>query len=518
MKRTFLVLGFVVAITVNVCSARAEVTYEQSHEGEQPIEIVRMIVTPAGMPVPVFRHRLLAREISLTTGNSVPFYYRAQAEMRPILKEMRAKFDEEKELGSWYSTGEDSTPLARLPLDKVRQANQMFDPVYRNHLLPAFERSDCDWELGIRELRGPDIVSFLLPEFQDSRELARLMMLRTRQALAERRYDDAVVIMRNQYRLGHDVATVPFLVCGLIGAAIDGMTNGALIELISSPDSPNMYWALTELPQPLINLQPAARFELDFGARMFPFIDEAETADHAPEEWNRLFTQSLRDFMRITGDVVAMQGGTVPTEGGTSRGQSLDDVKAGIAATGLGLIGYTHAKERLIAQGMDAERIEKMAVGQVIAIYTERICRRFSDDYEKLWYMPFADMRVASDQLDNELRASSFYGTEADRELLPIVSVLMPAIQSVRAAQVRLERDLAALRVIEALRMHAAGHGGALPQALDEIKVVPVPLNPATNKPFSYQLKNSTAILELPPSDGIQSGNRRYEIQVAGAK
>jgi hypothetical protein len=164
---------------------------------------------------------------------------------------------------------------------------------------------------------------------------------------------------------------------------------------------------------------------------------------------------------------------------------------------------------------MDADRVEKMAVGQVIAIYTERICRRFSDDYETLWYMPFADMRAASDKLEKELRAASFFGTDADRELLPIVSVLMPAIQNVRAAQVRLERDMAALRVIEALRMHAAEHDGSLPETLNDITSVPVPLNPATSKPFVYKLNGSTAILDLPTSDGIQSGNRRYEIQIA---
>ena len=75
-----------------------------------------------------------------------------------------------------------------------------------------------------------------------------------------------------------------------------------------------------------------------------------------------------------------------------------------MAATGLGLIGYTHAKERLIAQGMDRERVEKMAVGQVIAIYTERVYRRFSDDYEKLWYVPFADMNKASDSVEKRLQ------------------------------------------------------------------------------------------------------------------
>jgi hypothetical protein len=301
---------------------------------------------------------------------------------------------------------------------------------------------------------------------------------------------------------------VPFLVCGLIGIAIDQISNSALIDLVGSPDSPNMYWALTALPQPLVDLQPAARFEMDFGPRMFPHIDGAETAEHTPEEWNRLFTLAVRDFAKVGGEVIAMQGG----ESGIPN---LDDAKAGIATTGLGLIGYTPAKERLVALGFDRERVEKMAVGQVLAIYTEQMYRRFTEEYEKLWYMPFADAKRVSNALDAKLRNANFiYGSDEDRELLPIVATLMPSIHAVRGAQVRLERDVASLRVIEALRMYAAEHEGKLPKSLDEITTVPVPRNPATGKSFDYRLDGKTAVLDLPPSDGLNF-SRRFEIQIA---
>ena len=143
-------------------------------------------------------------------------------------------------------------------------------------------RRNCDWALDMESLRGPNVIAVLLPEFQESRELARMLSLQSRLAIAERRYDDAIETMRMNYRLGHDVATGPLLVCGLIGIAIDGIANLTATELIAAPDSPNMYWALTELPQPMIDLRPAARFEMDFGPRMFPFINHAETTERAP--------------------------------------------------------------------------------------------------------------------------------------------------------------------------------------------------------------------------------------------
>src|SRR5262249_4621748 len=156
-----------------------------------------------------------------------------------------------------YDTGVEAAPIAQLPLDKVREASQMFDTIYERQLKPAFERMDCNWELGIGELRGPEVLQYLLPEFQSSRDLARMMTLRTRLAVAEHRYDDAITLIEQQYRLGTDVGKEPFLVCGLIGTAIEGVANGTLTELIASRNSPNLYWALAELPQPMVNLQKA---------------------------------------------------------------------------------------------------------------------------------------------------------------------------------------------------------------------------------------------------------------------
>jgi hypothetical protein len=119
------------------------------------------------------------------------------------------------------------------------------------------------------------------------------------------------------------------------------------------------------------------------------------------------------------------------------------------------------------------------------------------------------------DSTTKDMASAEMFGGGKEREVLPIARLLLPAMHAVRNAQVRLERDVAALRVIEALRMYAAEHDGRLPQTLEDIETVPVPTNPATGKAFAYRLDGKTGILELPPSDGTFGYNRRYEIQVA---
>ena len=132
---------------------------------------------------------------------------------------------------------------------------------------------------------------------------------------------------------------------------------------------------------------------------------------------------------------------------------------AGMIATAVGLAGYSHAKERLIADGMDRERVEKMSVGQVIAIYTERIYRGFADDSEHLWQVPFADPKNWP-LVEKKVAAAKPFGSGVDREFLPMATLLLPALQASRQAQMRLDREVASLRVIEALRMYAAEHDG----------------------------------------------------------
>lgn len=423
-------------------TATADVAYKTEKIGNDDIEVARMTVTPAAEPVPALRYRLVARDIDLKAGNAAPFYYRALLESTHVMKSIREKYDEERELSNWYAPGGDMA-IADLPLDKVRAANDMFNSVVTNNLVEATSKRDCDWQLNIEDATGVKLISFLLPEFQGSREFSRMLALRTRLAIAEHRYDDAIDALRQNYRVGHDVATVPFLVCGLIGLAIDGITNGTVAEFVSSPNAPNLYWALTELPQPHIELRPSARFELDLGPRVFPFINHAETTEHAPQEWNRLYTQSLRELGGLTGQMMERQGsGEHPNPA--------EEARAGIAATGLALVGYPHAKEWLIKQGMDRDRVERMAVGQVIAIYSERIYRRYADDYERSWYVPFADMKRFGGAAENRLHDVQPLGPGDDREILPIVSLLLPAMRAARGAQVRLEREVAALRVIEA--------------------------------------------------------------------
>jgi hypothetical protein len=85
----------------------------------------------------------------------------------------------------------------------------------------------------------------------------------------------------------------------------------------------------------------------------------------------------------------------------------------------------------------------------------------------------------------------------------------------VQSAQTRLDRKIAALRVIEALRLHAAANDGRLPDKLTDITLVPVPDDPGTGKPFGYERDQDTATLTSQiPGEKPEVSGLRYRLTV----
>lgn len=77
----------------------------------------------------------------------------------------------------------------------------------------------------------------------------------------------------------------------------------------------------------------------------------------------------------------------------------------------------------------------------------------------------------------------------------------------------RLDRHLAALQCIEAIRLYAAAHNGKFPDRLNDITNVIVPVDPATDKPFDYSRTDSRAVLEMQTLKGAtDKAVTRYEL------
>jgi len=494
-------VGGVVLVLVFSSSLQAELQVVKNYDDQDGLTLFKMTVTAAAEPTPALKHRLRLRPDEYKQGNAATYYLRASAEnaLSGAWKKVHGEFGDA--IDDWYDF--DEVPLSELPLEKMRKAASAFDQIVSAFIEPASLRQDCDWGYHFAELRGEEVYSLPLPGAQQSRSISRMLALRTRLATAEGRFDDAIDHMRMNYRLAQNVGNEPIVVCGLVGIAEQGVTNGTAIDLISARNSPNLYWALSELPRPLVELREAISLEVSMVARVFPILLYAETVEHSPAEWARLISREMG-----TADTL---GSNMSGPRGLEKHLGNPELVRGLTATALALVTYPEAKQRLIHSGMKADRVERMPVGKVLAIDTAREYQRLADAVEKWWYLPYSQARLRMDEAEDELMA----GVSLQAGFAPLLAnLLMPAVKAARNAQERLGWQSNALRVIEALRMHAA-ETGKLPKTLDRIQVVPVPLNPVTTEPYAYHLNGKTAILELPFSDGIRNLAWRFEITLA---
>ena len=381
----------------------------------------------------------------------------------------------------------------------MRQVVASFADEIDHHVSRATRRKHCDWGYHLEELSGPITIGISLNALQETRTLSRTLALTTKLAILESRFDDAVNLMRMNYRLAENVGRESFLVADLIGFAEIGITNGNMIDFIAAADAPNMYWALRTLPRPLVDIRDAIRMESSIGLRIFPAIANADTAEHSSEEWNRLAREQAHlalDNMRYISGNPKPQTGNKWIE---------------FAPLAVGIYSYTSAKKRLVESGVTSEQVEKMAVGQVLLQDAKREYQQSADLLESVAYLPPADRKRRSDEVE-ELLHKSQLNPKGFGQI--IAAMLLPATQQVMRAQLRIERDVDALLVIEALRMHAA-QTGSFPKTLADVSIVPVPNNPATRKPFEYRLDGGTAVLELPKSDGFSIA-KRFKISLRG--
>ena len=439
---------------------------------------ISLTLAPAAEPRPALKYRLIPAAAERTPGNAAPYYYRAIMHLNNLPKEHWKPYDENQE--KWLS----SDP-AVFPKEEV--AKWLPAGAWRSQLKTAVYREYCDWDYRIQDLRGMEVVGFLLQEVQDCRQLGRVLRLQAHYEIMDGRPEDAIETLRLGYQLAHDVAQPPLLINGLVGIAIASLMNEELQALIDR-GGPNMYWAIASLPQPLVSLRQAMEFEMGMPQQIFPFLKDAETAQRTPDEWRKLMIEGL----------VSLQG----LDGGTPE---FSGWQAELAAAAVVAKLYPIAKDELIASGMDRQRIEAMPVGQVVAIHTARATDYVFQEFSKLSLLPYDEAMRRSPQMRDRLIKEGYLGPGIRGAGLPIAALLLPAVEGVRHAEVRIARNFAALQAIEALRMHAASTGG-LPNSLADVTIVPVPVNPATKEPFPYQFDatSATATLEVPASPGQQ--------------
>jgi hypothetical protein len=407
--------------------------------------LIRLTVSPMPAPKPALRYQLLPELREMTPGNPIPNY-------------LKCILDQE-------STAEQET-IGRAALRQADRAARMDKP---------------DWQILPRI--KTDGISLLLPDVQKMRALANALQARFREEIALGRIDDALVTAKTMFAMARHMNEHPTLIGNLVGIAMATVTIAPLEELLEQPGCPNLYWALTNLPHPLVTTERG----MD-GERAF-MLAELKDLSHTDPMTAGQVDKVLKhiDWLR-------------KFEGPDKHPLT---ARAWVNLRARDEKYLAAARRRIAEYGIAEERAAKFPPEQVILLDELREYETRRDEEVKLSNLPTWEFAA---------RATRNYKKTDSPPLL--FDLFLPAIYKVRLAHGRLEQRIALLRTVEALRMYAADHGGAWPARLTDVSV-PVPVDPFTGKSFRYEVGGSVAHLRGSPPPGEEKSppyNLHYEL------
>lgn len=466
----FLFIGFSTHISI----ANAE----DKKEKNAPVQIT---LYPSFAPKPALKYKLLPDRINQIQGNAAVYYGKVRAEESVFF--YRSKEMWHNIYGRWQEA-----PLRELVKEKARISTGRSIEFCLDR---AARCRYCDWQMPIGDV---PFYHTLLPQLQQIRQLSNMMSAKARIAIAHKRYDEAMHLFQMNHAMARHVNESEFVVGSLIGMAICGVMDKQVLEFIQQPDTPNLYWALTALPTPMIDFRKSAELETHgfaltypelvnregvtwpkmYGGRRSPELWKTPPFQRTPDEWRKLFHAVMKEgFSMISNN-----------DKGKKKLKSEKELDQECKLL------FGKAKEILIKNGLRLQQVEKMTIHEAALHY---IAYRYQVECEEVvafFNLPYPTAKRMMDQSYKRFEKES-----KDVDIERVIRCMLPGLFVAKAVQTRLDREIAVLRVLEALRIHAAHNKGTLPEKLEDITKVPVPNDPVTQKAFGYKLENGKAHL-----------------------
>lgn len=463
----------------------------QAAEAMDP-EVTEIVIHPARVPRPALKHRLLPRLSDQVPGVAAPLY--AQA----FLAIQERKVDDK----TWLKMRSDwinEMPLKEVPREEAGEALGEMEAVLWC-ADQAARRPRFGLELPPRDYEP--ILSIGRSQALAFREVARLLKLRIRLQILEGDLEGAVRTLQTGYAMARHCAEQPTTLNGLVGIALTDIMSHSLRELIQSPGAPNLYWAITALPDPMIDFGPALDFESTVLESMFPEFGRLKTAGATPGRWRGLLEKMVDTFH------LAVAPKASPDDRETAKGRP---VTRAIDVDVLIEMGLPVARRILLAAGASEADLEAMSPAETAVRAVFEGHRNQCDELAKWRQIPYWQAKPGIERI-----ADQTHRLLKETGLPPAalqLTLALPAygLEHYQPSAARSRRYLAGLRVVEAIRLYAAEHDGKLPQRLEDITEVPIPVNLMTGKPFPYRAEERYVILDL---DGCFF-NRQWWIRLA---
>jgi hypothetical protein len=439
------------------------------------VTVTELVVSPAAAPEPRMKYRFFPDVLDLKSGDAGGLYTHAALLAMEELEE------------------DDIARLKRgLTVRLARAADYKEFPGRLDQALGLVRESAARQGWAITPgglLQGEQLMP--QEELDAYRALTQCGVLRSRIAVAENRYNDAVKAIGSLYVLACRLNEAPQFLPALAGLDCRKELDDQVLELIQQPRAPNLYHALSELPPAWRAMATPVEYEMKTLLMAWPALRNPREKLATPEQWER-----------STAHVTEL----LPPHADDPRAKEKEIAADFFQADMLEKLGPEARAYLADEMDMAAGEVRRMPRTVAIGLYLRDLVLTRADQATTAWSLPYAQGMERLSQVS--------YGELFD-SAPRLLAVLMPPLRDAAHRAIAEDRRVAALMCVEALRMHAA-ETGQLPAKLEEITVVPVPDDPMSGEPFAYSLQDGVATLRqsVPPEQPGEHEGIHYRIRL----
>jgi hypothetical protein len=446
-----------------LCTIALPLSADPTTKPAAPTEI-KLTIHPSAIARPALRYRLLPEAKDLVTGNAAVFYLMANQSGFMI----HLDDAQDKQLQDWTSADPKDIPRP--------EADRLVDTHTLREIELGARRDHCSWDFPFRT----EGFQTYLPHLSPIRACARLLALKARLQIIDGKYDEAAHTLQTGFALAYHLNQDPCLVQVLVGAGVDMLLLQQVEFWISRPGSPNIYWALADLPQPMCDLRAAFQYERlgTLGSSLFQDALDGKLTGEQLEEMQA----TLSRISNYTPETAA-------------RLKHLAEE----------VVMIPEAKKYLLDAGYTQTQLDAMKPPALVGLFMARGYDDATQECFKYASLPYWQGAEITDRVGAE---------QALQPNNPLVNILLPSTRRAAMACVQPQRKAAELQLIEILRAHAAAHG-SLPTDLSQLQL-PAPIDPATGKALAYSSHDSKVTLDAPiPPQGRERDGRHYIITLS---
>ncbi len=476
-KRRYVLLSALYLSTLAAAQPAPPATQPVKAKGPR---VVQLSLSPAPAPRPALKYALLPDYLDQQPVNAEPLMYMT-GQLTTQLAGKQEWDDFYRHVGDW-----NDLPVAQRPRDEVNALLAKATQALRYAHLAA-RHEYCHWYLPVKS----EGFASELPNLGAYRLVSRLLSLRADAAIVDRKYAEAL----SDLQTGLGIARWcqgPTIINDLVSVSCMNLLARSVELWVSQPDAPNLFWALAQL-RPFLDAREGYQMERGVLYCELPELRNLGATALTQAQADALIVKlvALRDRYKI--------------KAGAEHWASTEAVQA--------FIKVREAKSRaaLLSHGYSPDKLQAMPPAQVVVVDGLDQYEYWRDEECKWLNLPYWQSHKQVEQLSDRIATQL---TQEAGQFFPFVEVI-PALANAQSAIARADRNIAALQVIEAIRMNMA-HAGktGLPASLDDITVVPLPGDPVTGKPFLYQPTKTGAVLICPsPRPDRPEDETRYELK-----